>query len=196
VTRAGARPNAGRAARRQRGATLFVVVVILIAVAWFAMTGFRISGQHLQLVGNDQAQRHVAAAAQRAIEQTISSNAFTKDPAAVAAAPIHTDVDGDGTDDFTATLAPAPKCYRVRAIKTSELDVALAGDRQCLISSGGNGVLIERPGAAPPSGDSLCANSEWNVAAAVAEPGSGATVTVHQGVGIRVAKTDAKNFCK
>jgi len=187
--------RAGRS-RDQRGATLFVVVIILIAVAWFALTGFRISGQHLQLVGNNQAHQHIAAAAQRAIEETISSNAFTKDPAAVAASPIATDIDGDGIDDFTATLAPAPKCYRVRPIKTSELDITLAGDRQCLLSSGGNGILIERPGAAPPSGDSLCANSEWNVAAAVNEAGSGATVTINQGVGIRVAKTDAQNFCK
>jgi hypothetical protein len=175
---------------------LFMVLVILVAVAWFALSGFRISGQHLQIVGNNQARTQTLAAAQRAVEQTISSNAFTADPAAVAAAPVHTDIDGDGRDDFTAMLTPAPRCYRVRAIKTAELDVALAPDRQCLVSSGGGGIYIERPGAAPPAGDSLCSNSEWNISAAVSDAQSGAAVAVNQGVAIRVARADAMNFCK
>jgi hypothetical protein len=170
--------------------------VILVAIAWFALSGFRISGQHLQIVGNNQARTQAVAAAQRAIEQTISSNAFTDNPAAVAASPIPTDIDGDGKDDFTATITPAPRCYRVRAIKTAELDVSLPADRKCLVSTGGGAVYIDRPGSAPPAGDSLCANSEWNVSAAVADARSSAAVTVSQGVGVRVARADAKNFCK
>jgi hypothetical protein len=71
---------------RQQGAALFVVMVLLIAIAWFALSSFRISSQHLQIVGNSEVRQQ--AAAQQAIEQTISSNMFTKDPAAVAASPI------------------------------------------------------------------------------------------------------------
>ena len=121
---------------RQQGAALFVVLVLLFAMAWFALSAFRISSQQLQIVGNAQADMQAAAAAQRAIDVTISSSDFAANPAAVARAPVATDVDGDGTADLVAKLTPAPKCVRIRPIKTMELDVTKATDRVCLQSSG------------------------------------------------------------
>jgi Tfp pilus assembly protein PilX len=181
----------------QRGAALVVVLVLLLLVGWFALSAFLVSGQHLQIVGNSQVRAQAAAAAQRAIEQTISSNLFTQDPAAVAAAPISTDVDGDGVVDFTATLTPQPKCIRIRPIKTSELNIADPKDRVCLQSSGAGGsMLIDRSGAPVAAGDSMCSNSEWNVAAAVTDVASGSSVAVNQGVAIRVAAIDGATFCK
>jgi Tfp pilus assembly protein PilX len=185
-----------RPAGREDGVALFAVLVLLFVMGWFALSAFRISSQQLQIVGNGQAEHQATAAAQRAIDLTISSNAFSKDPAAVAAIPVATDVDGDGDDDFTARLEPAPKCIRVRPIKTMELDIAKAADRVCLQSVGGSGNLVVRPGAVVASGDSLCANSEWNIAAAVFDPTTNTAVSVQQGVAIRVVATDAKNFCK
>jgi len=180
----------------QRGTALFIVLVLLVAMTWFALSAFRISGQQLQIVGNSQVDRHAAASAQQAIEQTISNNLFTTDPAAVAASPITVDVDGDGTNDYTAYLNPAPKCIRVRPIKTAELDVSLAADRVCLQSSGGTGNLIVIPNAAVAAGNSLCAYSEWNVAAQVDDAPSRTTITINQGVGIRVETANANNYCK
>jgi hypothetical protein len=182
--------------RRQRGSVLFVVLVLLIVMAWFALSAFRVSRQQLQIVGNTQADHQAQAAAQRAIDATISTNDFSKDPAAVAAIPVETDVDGDGNVDFTAKLEPAPTCVRVRPIKTQELDIAKAGDRVCLQSTGAGGSLVVAPGSAVAQGDSLCANSEWNIAAAVTDDVSSTTVTVNQGVAVRVLATDARNYCK
>lgn len=183
--------------QRQGGAALFVVLVMLLVLAWLGLSGFRITGQHLQIVGNSQAREHVTAAAQRAIEQTISSDMFARDPGAVAAAPIHTDIDGDGTNDYTARLEPRPRCTRVRPIKTAELDVALKADRVCMNSADAGGPqLIDRPAAVVASGDSMCAASEWNVAARVEDARSGATAAVDQGIAIRVSKFDAANYCK
>lgn len=181
---------------RQQGTALFVVMVLMLGMVWFALSAFRISSQQLQIVGNAQAEQHATDAAQRAIDLTISSNKFTVDPATVAATPIATDVDGDGTDDLTARLTPQPKCVRVRPIKTMELDITNVADRVCLQSSGSGGSLVETPGAPVASGNSLCANSEWDVAAAVDDPASNTAVTVHQGVAIRVARNNAANFCK
>jgi hypothetical protein len=183
-------------ARRQRGAALFVVLVLLLCMLWFALTAFRLGGQGLQIVGNAQAERQATAAAQRAIDQTISSNQFTKDPGAVAASPIPTDIDGDGNADFTAQLDPVPHCYRVRPIKTMELDIARPADKVCLQSSGGSGNLFDVPGAPVGAGDSLCAYSEWNVGATVNDPVTRTSVAVNQGVGIRVEKANANNYCK
>ena len=185
------RPRTG-----ERGTTLFVVMVLLLTMVWFALSAFRISSQQLQMVGNAQSEQHATAAAQRAIDLTISSNKFTIDPAAVAATPIATDVDGDGKDDLTAQLTPQPKCIRVRPIKTTELDITKASDRVCLQSSGSGGNLIEAKGAPVASGNSLCANSEWDIVAAVDDAASNTAVTVNQGVAIRVARADATNFCK
>lgn len=184
--------------RRQRGATLLVVMVILIAMTWFVLSGYRLSSQHLQIVGNSQARQQALAAAQRAIEETISSNLFTKDPLAVAAAPIATDIDGDGVADLIAVLSPAPGCYRVRNVKTSELDISNAGDRICLQStSGGGGVIVAGPNLLPTSaGNSLCAKTEWDVAARVDDARSRTLLTVHQGVAIRTEAANANNFCK
>jgi hypothetical protein len=183
--------------KRQEGAALFVVLVILLVLAWVGLSGFRMSGQHLQIVGNSQAREQTVAAAQRAIEQTISSDLFARDPGAVAAAPIATDIDGDGNDDLVARLDPRPRCTRVRPIKTAELDVALKSDRVCMNSSDTGGMqYVDRPGAVIASGDSMCAASEWNVAARAEDPRSGAVAAVDQGIAIRVSKIDAANFCK
>jgi hypothetical protein len=182
--------------RHEEGSALFVVMVLLLTMVWFAVSAFRISSQQVQMVGNAQAEQHATAAAQRAIDLTISSNQFTVDPATVAAIPISTDVDGDGKDDFTARLTPQPKCIRVRPLKTMELDITKASDLACLQSSGSGGNLREIPGTPVASGNSLCANSEWDIGAAVDDPASNTAVTVHQGVAIRVARDDAASFCK
>jgi hypothetical protein len=181
---------------REGGAALFLVLVLMLTLLWFGLSAFRIGGQGLQIVGNMQAERQATAAAQRAIDQTISSNLFTKDPGAVAASPLATDIDGDGNADFTARLTPVPKCFRVRPIKTMELDIARQADRVCLQSSGGTGNLFEVPGAAVAAGDSLCAYSEWNIGAQVSDPTTNTTVALNQGVGIRVEKANADNFCR
>jgi hypothetical protein len=184
--------------RRQRGATLLVVMVILLAMTWFVLSGYRLSSQHLQIVGNSQDRHQALAAAQRAIEETISSNLFTKDPAAIAAAPITTDIDGDGVADLTAVLSPAPECYRVRNVKTSELDILIPEDLKCLQSTpGGGGVAVVAANLLPTSaGNSQCAKTEWDVAARVDDARSRTSLTVHQGVAIRAEATNAGNFCK
>ena len=176
---------------------LFVVMIMLVTLAWFAVSTFRLSSQNLQVVDNSQTRQQATAAAQRAIEATISNNLFATDPAAVAATPITTDVDGDGQTDFTANLSPIPACLRVHTIKTAELDVTNAKDRICLQSSGAGGsIMIERPGAVNTAGNSMCAYSDWHLTAKVEDARTGASVVVHQGVGVRVAQVDAANFCK
>jgi len=183
--------------RRERGAALLVVLVALLLLAFMGLSAHRMTGQHLQVVGNAQARAHAMAAAQRAVEQTISSDQFARDPGAVAATPITTDVDGDGNADLTAVLDPRPRCARVRPIKTAELNIAVRSDRVCLQSADAGGMLfIERPAAVVAAGDSLCSSTEWDISARVSDAASGALAAVQQGIGIRVAKSDADSFCK
>jgi Tfp pilus assembly protein PilV len=191
--------------REQKGAALFVVLVLLIPMVWFAMSALRISRQNLQIVGNRQAETQATAAAQHAIEQTISSDLFSKDPAAVAAVPIPTDIDGDGTVDFTAYLVPPPTCVRARPMKAAEItpdDIAtMIATKQTaclgstLLPGSASGGYVEQPGRVA-AGDSPCFATEWNVSAAVNDPLTHTDVTVNQGIAIRLLKIYVEKSCK
>ena len=191
--------------RKQKGAALFVVLALMIAMVWFAMSALRISRQNLHIVGNRQAETQATAVAQHAIEQTISSDQFTKDPSGVAAIPIPTDIDGDGTTDFTAHLVPQPKCMRMRPMKASEftlvdLTTMIASRKTGCLSStqppgAASGGYVEEPGRIA-AGDSPCFATEWNVSAAVNDPVTHTDVTVNQGIAIRLLKEDAERSCK
>ena len=181
--------------RRERGITLLITMVMLLALSMLAVWGFNSSTANMRIVGNTQARQETLSAAQAAVEQTISSPLFVQHAAAVASSPVAVDVDGDGAPDYTARLSPQPACYRVRVIKVSELDPVSPADLSCLGSSSAQNSGIEIDGAAPPTGDSLCADSEWNVRAEVADARSSAFVAVNQGVAIRSLSTDTANAC-
>jgi len=60
-------------AASQRGMTLIIVLVMLVLVTIFGLTTVRTSTVGLRVVGNQQMQRQMEAAAQNAIEQVLSS---------------------------------------------------------------------------------------------------------------------------
>ena len=179
----------------QHGATLVVAMIFLILMSLFAISAFKSSTGNLRIIGNMQARQEAIAVAQQAIEQTLSSFLFTTSPDTVAATPLLVDIDGNGSNDYTASLNPQPNCYRTKVIKTTELNPSLPADLACLKSS-----VVQQGGldiidAAADAGNSLCANSEWNVGAAVTDQRTGTKVAVHQGVAVRVLETDAANLC-
>ncbi len=183
-----------RTPRQQRGATLITALIMLVALALLAIWAFNTSTTNLRVVGNTQARQEALSVAQAAVEQTISSPLFIKEAAAVAASPIPIDFDNDGNNDLEARLSPQPACYRVRILKVNELDPGSSGDLPCMGSSSAQGG-IEIDGAAPPVGDSLCADSDWNIRAVVNDPRSNANVAVNQGIAVRSLSTDTANAC-
>lgn len=180
---------------RQQGATLVVAMIFLILMSLFAISAFKGSTGNLRIIGNMQAEQESVAVAQKAIEKTLSSSLFTTNPAAVAATPVAVDIDGNGSNDYTAKLNPQPKCYRTKAIKSTALNPALTADLACMKSSVVQQGGLDIPDAAADAGNSLCANSEWNVGATVEDLRTGTKVTVNQGVAVRVLQTDAANLC-
>jgi hypothetical protein len=66
---------------RQGGATLLVVLVMLVMITLFVVSMIRLSSTNLKVVGNMQAQRALEASAQQAIENSISSYTFFSDAA-------------------------------------------------------------------------------------------------------------------
>lgn len=179
----------------QQGATLVIAMIFLILMSLFAVTAFKNSTSNLRIVGNMQSRQEAIAVGQKALEQTISSAYFTTNPANVAATPVQVDIDGNGTVDYTATLNPQPHCYRTKAIKSNELNPSLPADLACMKSSTVQQGGLDTPDAAASAGNSLCANSEWNIGAKVVDVRSGTKVIVNQGIAVRVLETDAANAC-
>jgi PilX N-terminal len=185
--------RAGRS--RQRGATLVVALILLAAMALLSVWAFNAGSADVRIVGNSQSRQEVVTAAQTAIEATISTPLFVQQPTAVAAAAIPVDIDGDGRPDLNANLVPPPACYRVRMVKVNELDPSSPTDLPCLGSSSAQNPGIETAGSTPNTGDSLCADSDWNVRAVVTDPRTQATAAVNQGVAVRSLVTDSANSC-
>jgi hypothetical protein len=171
----------------QRGATLVVALIMLVLLTLFALSAMNTSNISLKIANNMQTRTDAFNAAQQVIERLVSLD-FTKDPVGVAAAVSKSvDVNNDGTPDNDVVLA-TPVCIGVIPIKTSQLDITVPADTPCFgsgttttsgIIKGGKGV--------GSTGNSLCSNSKWETSASATDPISKANVTVHQGVGVRVA---------
>ena len=183
---------------RVRGATLVIALIMLVALALLAVWAFNSSTTNLRIVGNTQVRQEALAAVQAAIEATISSSQFSRTPGAVAANPIPVDVDGDGVADYSVTLSPAPVCYRYLVKKTAELDLAAPGfkDKKCLGPTRSDFGVDDDRAAAAAAGDSLCANTDWNVRAVLTDAATHARVAINQGVTVRVLTTDATKICQ
>jgi hypothetical protein len=164
----------------QRGATLTIAMIMLVLLTLFVLATMNMTTMNLKVMGNEQARNEALAAGQQAIEQVASTN-FPANPQAVTVA---VDVNRDGTNDYTAAVAK-PVCQNALPIKLVELDVAKPEDVPCF----GSGVS---PAPGLPlgggSGNSLCANTQWDVSAHVTDATSntGTDVIVHQGLGQRV----------
>lgn len=181
--------------RPQKGASLVVSLVLLLLLSLMAANAFKNASNSLRIVGNTQSRQESLAAAQKAIEQTISSAAFSTDPEAVAATPVPVDINGDGTNDYTVSLDPKPNCYRSRTIKTRELNPEVPADLACVQSSNLTNSGLDSDDAVSLSGNSMCATMEWDIAATVNDTASNTDLAVHQGVSVRVPEAEVDNLC-
>jgi hypothetical protein len=183
--------------RRQGGASALVALVFLVVVAFVVMSAYRISGQQLALASNAQSRAQMLSAANFAIERTISSVDFLRDPSSVGAAPVAVDIDGNGSNDLNVAVA-VPTCYRLRVVRQVELDERRPGEAACIGGSGPSGstlVIDGTAGGAPDPSESQCADSQWHLSAAAADAVTGAALTVNQGVAVRADRVEAANNC-
>jgi Tfp pilus assembly protein PilX len=180
----------------QAGATLITALVILVLLALLGLSAFQTSRTDLQSSGNMQARAEALNAAQQAIETTISTQQFVTSPTNALPMPCGaanvfcSDYDRDGVAEYTVRLQPAPACVTNRVIKVIELDVTSTEDLGCAV---GQAQQFGIAGAV--SGDSLCANTVWEVTAEASSATSGTKLTLSQGVGIRISIDDMAGTC-
>jgi len=174
----------------QRGAALIVSLIMLLLITILAVTAFRLGNSNLQIVGNIQQRSQAIAAAQYAIDSTISSVQFTVTPSSpvpnpcsgtnvvcVDASSATATTSGTGEIDVTVT----PTCDSIQPIPVTALNFSDPNDAGCIVGTSQNfGV------AGANSNDSMCSNSVWNIDAAAKDTVTGATATVDEGTGVRV----------
>ena len=174
--------SSSHARSAQRGATLLVSMIFLVIITLMVVSAVKVSTLNTRMVGNMQTEKEAAAAAQQAIEATISSN-FMHLPVAGTTT---VDINNSGQAGSTYTVStPAPACTGVKAIKLSELDAANENDQPCYASGAAANTGIVGAGG---GGNSLCSASNWDLSATATGPnGTGAGPMTHQGVAVRVA---------
>ena len=155
---------------RQHGATLVVALIMLVLLTLFAISAMNASNTSLKIASNTQTRNEVTAAVQQEIDKAMSV-AFTLSPASVAGnKPV--DINNDGAVDYNVVVT-TPVSMSIVPIKNTELNYKNPVDSVCIV---GGGVP-----------NSLCSNTRWDIGASAVDPISGASVTIHQGVGVRVA---------
>ncbi len=182
--------------RSQRGATLFVGLVMLMLITMLSMAAIRLSTINQMIVGNEQYQMEAEDAAHYEIDRLISLAGFLDEsmdgPSALPFAY------GQGQPQTYHATIPRPSCKRFRYITVGELinpqGYVSGGDAACIGVLGGEVTMVD-PDSTTAAENSLCAAALWEVEARITIPDVGADVTVRQGVGVRSDFTAAENAC-
>ena len=187
-------------ARKQQGVALLVSMIMLLLMMLLAIASFHMSSSQTTLIANAQHRNEGIDAATQAIEQVVNSSNFTQNPAAAipntnctggGANTWCVDSNGDGVQDFTVTMPVLPTCVEAVPVLNSQLhlqnvnDLACAsGTQQSFGVTGGTG-----------SGNSLCADSIWEITAQANDPATETNTLVTQGVSMRIPATAVTNNC-
>jgi Tfp pilus assembly protein PilX len=167
--------------RAQSGMTLVVSLIMLIVLTLLVVSAIRFGNINLKITGNAQTKAESTAAAQVAIEQTVQAAVTGGNLSAMSAA--SSTVSTGGTS-YTVSLSK-PTCNLTQNVATSSLDPSNTADRACFGQSDTD-KLISSDGSLT-SAPSACKDQLWDISAGVNDGSSGASVTVAQGVSLRVS---------
>ena len=191
---------------REGGATLLISLIMLIMLTLFAVSAMNTGTINLKMVGNMQIRSEALDASQSTIEAVLSTVQFINTPtdaipmglACGGANTTCTDVNGDGTPEYTTRLTPTPACVQARPIKIAELNLTPTSEDLACVQAQQQGTF--GVAGASTSGDSLCGNSIWELTAQTLDTGTTAAtstvnVTVTQGIGVRIKALDLATSC-
>lgn len=161
--------------RSQRGATLAVGLIMLTLITVMVTSAFNLSTTNLAAVGNMQFRDEAIAAANKAIEQVLSSP-FTDAPTGQA---INVDIDNDDTPDYEVVFS-APTCI-------SDSEIVNNATALSSVTLGSSFSVI----------GSTFHETIWDLSATVSDTNrSGASVQVHQGVRVLLTKAQYDAVCR
>ena len=158
---------------KQSGAALVVGLIMLTLITLLVTTAFQLSSTSLMSVGNMQTRDEAVAAANKAIEQILSSP-FTDAPTAES---IDVDIDNDDTSDYTVDFAE-PTCVSAQQIAATNIPPSS-------ISLGGIFNTVA----------SHYYQTVWDLNATVIHQASGTQVQVRQGVRVLLTQLQFDAVC-
>ena len=175
--------------QKQSGAVLLVSLILLVLLTLFVIAGINFTNIQSRIAGNLQVRNELKSVNQRAIEEVVST-IFTYNPLDHVYTSATTypwlDVNGDGVADYKVTVKHT--CISYKTIPVDQLVITNAEDAACTMTAS-----LDNTGNAgfTPNSASLCATSLWDVAATGTDATAStfktaASVTTHQGIGIRV----------
>jgi Tfp pilus assembly protein PilX len=157
--------------RHQGGMTLLVSLIMLIVLTMFAITAIRTGNIGFKIVGNQQAQKLMEAAAQQAVEQVIS-NLANFDPSTVVApsTTVTQRVCVNANSGHAPVAIPPATCA-----SGTQVDVEPV---RCISTKRSQYDSLTQPMAT--------FDNVWEIVATVTDTFTGAKATYHQGVKIRM----------
>lgn len=184
-------------AQSQQGMALVVALIMLALMTVMAIASFNVGKVSMEIIGNMQQRNEVISAANSTIQEAISTRRLFESPSAVLLNPCGGanrrcfDVNGDGTNDITVQLNPAPTCLQSQIIPNASLNFTTVGASDCTLEDDATKYGIEGTAV----GNSLCANSLWEVTAVATDDVTSANVTVVEGVAVLVDFDEVMTFC-
>lgn len=152
---------------KQKGATLVVGLIMLIAITLLMISAFSLSGGNLKAVGNMQFRNEAIAAANMVIEQTININFVAIDPANYPTT-VDVDIDQDNITDYVVIIK-APLCVKA-ALAPVDLS-ALSGVNSNVTNSSDYLTL-------------------WEIEVIAQNPATGASVVAKQGINKQLTQSE------
>ena len=183
--------------QREQGMTLLMALIMLVVLTLLALTSFNMTQANMQVVTNMQQRDAVTFAARGVLDEVLSSAAFHANAGQTLSQQTGCsegadarciDTNGDGINDVVVKVEVAPKCVKVKTIKSSELNLALPEERKCTTQA-------QNFGTVGATGNSMCADSVWEVQVVAKDSVSDAKMTVTQGIGVRVAVDTIMTKC-
>ena len=144
--------------QRQQGTTLLIALIFLVILTLFAVSGMNTGIINLRTANNAQMMLEAEFAAQQQVEAMLNSATnFSGAAARAAEATTNVDVNGDSVTDFVVKTK-RPRCLSIKAAPGYEYDLSASAPKDTV----------------------------WEVVANASDSVFGATVTLRQGVKVRM----------
>lgn len=181
---------------RQRGAALVIGMIMLVLMMLLVITSVELGMGNTAMTGNMQFRNEAFAAANGAIEDALSTTRLFQAPDTVYLVPCTlantkcVDVNADGTDDIVVALTPSPRCIQAVTVRNNQLNLTIPSQRACVLGSQ-QSFGIEGGVA----GNSLCADTLWDINAVATDAVTQAQVRINSGAALRVSTDTVADSC-
>lgn len=166
----------------QRGMTLIVSLIMLAVLTLIVVSAIRFGNINQRIAGNAQSEAEAAAAAQVAVETMLKAVVAAPKVDNVEAVPEMVVSTGGQTYKVNAAK---PACVLSKNLTSLDLNTKdKPEDRKCV--GGDPPKIYDADGNLIP-GLTACKDQQWDISATVADASSGSSVSILQGVAVRVS---------